>query len=343
MADLNGMPILAHAGCQSSGGAFLLKRASPVDRQEAIDGWTVELRRGSAYVLARQDTTLSRYEEARDSAFTAALKALDVLSVMRVADLGIRDAKVEHVTWWVEGGEQTLRLTGISIIPMVIRSKVMVSDGTGVLKPMVPAAAPVWHKSFRYFRLAQDTDDLFDAYRNMYLALEAVLDTIAPQKMKAATFGAQLKQDEGEGQWFKRALGEAGKVVPLSPFVPRGVSDPLEALCENLYSTRNRVFHAKGSRPSLLPQDDYERAAVVDRLERLGSLYLALANKFLGLRFGLSFFTQHWFKTIAKGLEDRLIIQVTDDTAPLDGTSTAINPGGGHVVTLTTFSCPGGG
>jgi hypothetical protein len=39
---------------------------------------------------------------------------------------------------------------------------------------------PEHHIGFRFFRLAQVTDDLYDAYRNMYLAFEVLLSSRVP-------------------------------------------------------------------------------------------------------------------------------------------------------------------
>jgi hypothetical protein len=36
-------------------------------------------------------------------------------------------------------------------------------------------ASPKWQESARYFRLSQLTDDLFDSFRNVCLALESIL------------------------------------------------------------------------------------------------------------------------------------------------------------------------
>src|SRR5664279_4158410 len=83
-----------------------------------------------------------------------------------------------------------------------------VRDAQGNIIPPPPRST-FWHESFRYYRLSQTTDDLFDAYRNVYLALESVLSTISPQKVNAAT-GRIAEQ---EGQWFERALTDAGNVT----------------------------------------------------------------------------------------------------------------------------------
>ena len=85
-----------------------------------------------------------------------------------------------------------------------------------------PPRATKWHESFRYLRLSQATDDLFDAYRNAYLALESILSTITPQKSKGPG-----KAGESEGQWLKRALTKADTMTDLRSLVPYPVEDPV--------------------------------------------------------------------------------------------------------------------
>lgn len=67
-------------------------------------------------------------------------------------------------------------------------------SGTVGGPPHPPCAA--WHESMRFFRVSQTTDNRFDAFRNLYLALESILSKIAPVKSRA-----NGRSDEGEGEW----------------------------------------------------------------------------------------------------------------------------------------------
>jgi hypothetical protein len=117
--------------------------------------------------------------------------------------------------------------------------------------------------------LSQVTDDLLDAFRNMYLALESVLSHIAPQQDR-----------EREGEWVRRALEAAAALVELSRYAETQSPEesPVEALHRDIYrDSRNAVFHAKGNRPSYLPHDDAAEAPVLSALNRLARLYVDLA------------------------------------------------------------------
>ena len=266
-ASIDGMAFFDGA---SAGGVFRLSDAAVEDSTEAIDGWTIEVRAGSEILVARGEGGAT-YEEARDDALAAANKGLDFLCLRGAARLAIRHAGTEHIVWWSERSQSVIRLLSTPTVSLHV-GKVTVTGGTPVVPP-----PPEWQESARYFRLSQLTDDLFDSFRNVYLALESILDHVAPQRT--------IPPYEGEGAWFRRALTEAGKVVNLAAHAPEGAPDPVEALYNELYlSTRNLVFHAKSTRAYLLPHSSPERRAVEETTRRAAYFYIALAEKIIHLR-----------------------------------------------------------
>jgi uncharacterized protein YdhG (YjbR/CyaY superfamily) len=148
-----------------------------------------------------------------------------------------------------------------------------------------------------------------------YLALESILDHLAPQRTTPPL--------EREGEWFRRALTEAGKLVNLAGHAPRGVPDPVEALYDELYlSTRNLVFHAKATRAYLLPHGSPERRALEETARRAAYLYIALAEKVIHLRPpGSGWFAGAW-RMLIDGLALRLGIVLTNDPAPFSADDT---------------------
>ena len=218
MAQLDGRLLFQPGGPLTSGGIFLLNGKSPESAEKVLAGrWTVEVRAGSRYVLARRDMPLAGYEDARNEAFRAAQQGLDFLAIFRVADLSIKDARDEHLAWWADPAGIVLRHTFTLPFSVTISSRARDRGADGAAQIRLQASRGVWHESLRYFRLAQVTDDLFDAFRNLYLALESILAQIAPQKRNPP---------EPEGVWLRRALGEVKNRIDLTPFVPRGTPDP---------------------------------------------------------------------------------------------------------------------
>jgi len=180
-----------------------------------------------------------------------------------------------------------------------MRLKGVVKDSKGNVVTQPPEPDPEWHEAFRYFRLAQTTDDLFDAFRNLYLALEALLSTLAPQRLRP-----DGTPSEPEGQWFHRALEAASRLLDMHRYADKDQSEAtVDELFEEIYRrTRTAVFHAKVGRPVLVPLDLPSRPAVLNTLQRLAQLVVDLSEEVTGLRFASSFWTAIAFKTGAEAI-----------------------------------------
>src|SRR6266545_3454599 len=232
-----------------AGGAFGLVAPPRASQVLGVDGWQVEVIAGFPAVIARGGIAAS-YEDAFQASLLQAQRGLDLMSMYGANNLVIKGIDEDHLVWWPE--PDGLAIRAVSLAPVSIDVppvRVEVRDAQGNLKVQLPPPPPTWHESFRYFRLSQTTDDLFDSYRNLYLALESILDRMAPQIVNSSG-----KAGEREGQWFKRALGVAHGKVDLGPYAPKGSTNPVEYLFNRLYvDTRTALFHAKSSRPSLLP------------------------------------------------------------------------------------------
>jgi hypothetical protein len=234
----------------------------------------VVIRKGVRAVVVR-GAPGSTYDDAFLTALEVAQKGLDLLSATGIESLGLTDAADEHLVWWTGEEGPVVRFRGVVAFNMTVHPATLTvygPDGQPKPSPPVPAA---WHESMRYFRHAQVTDDLFDAFRNLYLALESALSEIAPMRL-----------GEREGMWVKRALGEANLRVRLASFAPGNDPSPVDALYDEVYKkVRNAVFHAKRNREVLLPHDWSAREKLQAAAERLGELYLALLEEICGVQF----------------------------------------------------------
>ena len=127
----------------------------------------------------------------------------------------------------------------------------------------------------RYLRMSETTDDLFDAFRNVYLALESLLNRLQPRT-----------PGEREGTWLRRALTWVHTTADLGSYLPGPAGKPVQAIYDELWTEiRNSVFHAKSPLSSFLPQDLARRAKVADAKNRYVRLYLDLAYQEFGSRF----------------------------------------------------------
>jgi hypothetical protein len=184
------------------------------------------------------------------------------------------------------------------------------TDPSGRPMPIPPPPNYSWHESYRYYRLSQATDDLYDAYRNLFLALESILSTIDPVRLKS-----NGKPDESEGAWLKRAIGTVGKLVDISRFVPTGTTDPTEYVFKDLYEDkRTALFHAKQNRAVFLPHGAAaERNSVTTSLVRLANLYLTMADAHLGVRGSRSSLSQAVYERMAHVIDGLAVTDATGD------------------------------
>lgn len=190
MATLAGVPVADKASTFDSGIALLLQQECRCNEIIPLDtAWEVEVRSGSPYIVARGNATttsdsgcVSTAAAAVAVAYEAAQKGLDLLCIMGKADMSIRDAMNESLVWWREGEVQVLRAIGVARLGVDIMANIEVRDEFGNSKPLPPIPSPEYNRCLRYFRLAQVTDDLFDAYRNLWLCFELLLSSQYPKK-----------------------------------------------------------------------------------------------------------------------------------------------------------------
>jgi hypothetical protein len=318
-----GMPLL---GPGASGAAFELRSAPKSAALVTVDGWEVEIAAGHKLVVARGGSA-DNYDQAVGEGAVRAQQGLDLMSVAGSVNGTIDRPEDLNLAWFATTDGVTLAARSVIQSYLSVGAATVVvtrPDGTVVPSPSQPQLG--WHPSFRYWRLAQTTDDLFDGYRNVYLALEAILSDIAPQR-----------QSETEGAWITRALKAANALKSFEPLVPEGTTNPIEYVRTRLYAdTRTAVSHAKAGRRVLLPHDTHDRSVVMENL-RLGSeLYVLIAEAHLGLRRGGGFVAPFGFKAMVGVTMQAMQLGISDDPSPLDLTVEDVNPAGGTVLYFDT-------
>jgi hypothetical protein len=329
MASFGAMPVVEPSGPLVSGGIFYLNRPSPRDASHIIDGrWTVQVREGSQSVVARGGAAAC-YKDALLQALSMAQRGLDLFSILGAADLAITEAENEHIAWWIELGSLVLRIHENYYTGFQISGTATATDPSGKPLPSPPPPKHAWHESYRYFRLSQTTDDLYDAYRNLFLALESILSTIEPVKPKASGRGWETERDR-----LKRAIQKAAGMVDLKRFVPVGTADPQDYLIKDLYEDkRTALFHAKKNRAVFLPQESAgERISVTSSLSRLADFYLMLVDAHLKVRRRRSSLAQDVFEGMAQVLTG---LAVTDEEEDLMEDDEIVNMEGRRLVPLS--------
>jgi hypothetical protein len=185
--------------------------------------------------------------------------------------------------------------------------------------------------------MSQTTGDLYDAFRNIYLALESLLSTVEPVRV------GPKGNPEGEGGWLKRALETVEKkgYVSLSDYTSTPGSSTVDDVFDDLYrQVRTSIFHAKNGRPTLLPQDRARREAVLSAKERYTRFYLDIARNELNARFSSGAMTNQGFALMAAPMFDNAVIEVTDDATSASSEDEVTSPAGHAVVPISIRRAP---
>jgi hypothetical protein len=242
MASLEGIPFFNSTGTLAeSGGAFVLSQPSPIRCVLPLTGgWVAELREGSRSIVVRGGV-VNDYTQARSHAVSKAQQALDWLSIHRVVDLDMHHIDEDHIVWWTKQKRIVLRMTCIET-EVAGRIAVRAVEDLNPLSQLTEQLID-WHPSYRYFRLAQTTDDTFDAFRNLYLALESLLEQILPVQKTSA--GKPVPKRAR----LKAALAMVAQRINLGPYPRPGTGKPENRIFNEIYTARrNPVFHAKSTR-----------------------------------------------------------------------------------------------
>ncbi|WP_336032388.1 hypothetical protein [Geodermatophilus sp. FMUSA9-8] len=321
MATFGGLSLEASA---SLAGAVLLLRNAAEESVTATvaPGIEVQIAEGARIVVVRGLT-------AQDAAAVISIapemanRALDLVSMRGTVTSTLEDPSSFHVAWWEDAGSRIVRLWSRLTMTMTLRAA---GIGGGVTAP-VPQ--PIWHESMRYFRMSQATDDQFDAFRNVFLGLESILDLIDPW----------IKGDR-ETDWILTALRNASSRVNLQDYLHTPASDPPDAIFQELYRTiRTAIFHAKAGRRVLLPQVESDRSIVADATPRYARLYLDLAEKVLGSKFaggaggGMTAATS---QLMVDAATQNLNLAMTDDPTVAESSDTTLSPLGNPTLSLPT-------
>jgi hypothetical protein len=188
--------------------AVCLSLATPArrDRQRRFttERWEIEVRGGCDHAVARTNKILPP-ETLLDEAIEMTHRALDLISVEDVEHLVTRAPADDHIILQRESGLTTVRLQALTDFPVAMNVQVEVRRSDGTVQHQQVPESPAWSPAFRFHRLSQGSRDLFDAYRNMFLGLEALLDQLWPKE-----------RSEGEKNWLLRAVAAAGAKVDLA-------------------------------------------------------------------------------------------------------------------------------
>lgn len=306
-----------------SGIAFSLKSESKIDYiWESQDShWQVELKQDHLHAVAK-----SRNSQEYDNLVTSGLeqiqRCLDIIAVKKLGILVLDHPEINHIALFQKNEETILRHFSVATLGIETKVSVEVRDRDGNIKPSAPIPEPIWTWAFRYYRLSQASQDIFEAYRNLFLSFEALLDNVRPKLPR-----------EGERKWLKNALSEIATKVPLANHTPATIANPIDYFMETQYeNVRCRLFHAKYP-DALLPHEELNPTDVLVAYEALLRLWRDIAETYFQMPHGGGVFTYQGFKFLMDGVFKRpLSLHFTEDDSPPRDEDTQVSPLG-----LTTF------
>lgn len=349
VGEYAGVPLEDQGDTWRNGGVFLLRKRARESCTVSMGGWATTVIAGQKVVITRGPSTATDFPATFTDALNAANRGLDYLSVTRQADCAIRDAHDDCLVWWPDAsvGGVVIRCQIVQPYGMIASATGVVTDANGNVVESPPPPTPMADDAFRFVRMARTSDDLFDAYRNLFLAFESLLSDIRPRRRARAArqqrrwWCCTRKPEivvgtrwESEHDWFMDALDHADKLVPLANLTPSGVTNHKKWIYRHLYSAeRTALMHAKRGQNYLLPHEIADRTELIESLGKLWHYIKDLIEKHLNVRGRSYSLSSYAVEHMARGVLMQFPLVVSDDDGPL-------NPDGENLIEATATVVP---
>lgn len=257
-----------------SAAAFWTDTTADMDfRYRPDDGpWEAVVKAGSKLVVARSRDKLGR-EEVISNGFELCQRCLDIVAYRTNSAPLTKQAGDDHVLLFSNDNRLILQYTETLDFKAEAGNPTIVAhDKDGNIVPPAPESI-VWTPALRYYRLSQASHDLFDAYRNLWLAFESLLHEIDPKA-----------KGEREEEWLTKALHSVEAKIRLFDLAPDGCSNPADYLVGPLYKhVRVGLFHSKFGR-DFLPHSSANPTTIAEAYRTLVTLLRRLTKAYSFIR-----------------------------------------------------------
>ena len=179
------MPLQDPGDTWRHGAVFLLRKPALRDGVVSLDGWTTSVVGKAAITCGPSSAT--KFGDTFSAALAAANNGLDFMCATGMANFAIISAADESLVWWPQrrSGGTVMRATIVQTFQSDVRATAVVQDAAGNVVPS-PSVTPEVHHAFRFVRMCGTSDDLFDSYRNLFLAFESLLSDIRPRQKRSS-------------------------------------------------------------------------------------------------------------------------------------------------------------
>ncbi|MHA7282548.1 hypothetical protein [Arthrobacter sp. TMS2-4] len=315
-------------------GVFDLASESDVEdfAYQSTDNISVTIPANSKYIVVT-NCPRGGFEETHAAALEAANRAIDVHFSHGGRPLLLAHKDSPYIVGWHADAGMTLRIVGENHMSSRLIAKGVAYNSHGDVIESLPAPPGIWHESLRYYRISESSTDLYDSFRNLYLALESLLSSIVPPDYRATD-----NWREGDGVWLKRALKQVHELVDLQPFAPTSPRSPNNAIYDELYcKLRTAIFHAKSGRTVWTPQDWGSRILITEARYRYALMFRALTIEYLDTKFSSAGLVAAGQEPMAESLHYEVEIFVSNDETRLKEELAGeyqLTPAGGKFITL---------
>jgi hypothetical protein len=303
-----------------------------------LDGSEVVIPATSRYLVVRQCSGVG-FDDVHERAREAANRAIDIYFGEGGRPLALAHHDSPYLVAWTASAGQTIRIVGRSLVTSRFRAKGEGSDADGnvLIQPAVPPKQ--WHESLRYYRISEFSTDLYDSFRNLYLAIESLLSEVVEPALRPNG------NPEGDSGWLHRALREVGQTVDLRRYAPASPKAPHNAIHHELYvDLRTSIFHAKKGRATWAPQDWSSRATIIAARARYASMFRGLASHYLDIQYPAGGWAEAAWEEAWGGLLSTQEVFVSNDPTLIEDEPKGkyrLAPAGGDIMRLPTVPVDG--
>ncbi|MCK9632272.1 MAG: hypothetical protein M0R30_11620 [Methanoregula sp.] len=298
------------------GVSYSLSEKSPVDGIYEFESgkWETEIQKNNQNIIARCRDILTE-EQIITQGFEYCQKYLDILSVTHKSQLMTQRPGQKYILLFSKEGRTFLRIISNADFGFSLEANLTVGDKNGNLIEPPPVPTLHWIPAFRYYRISQSETDPYQAYQELYLAFEELLQEIAPRRKR-----------EGESDWLLRALSTVEQQIPLNTLLPNS-QNPMAEIKEHHYKNfRCKLFHAKDG-DYILPNDCPNPKDLYKAYEELIMIWRQIAFTFKNVPRKGGGLTYFGFMSMMDYLANCGVqMQFTDDLTPGNTSDTKISP-----------------
>ncbi len=302
--------------------AFVLDIESPLSEIIQIAGWEIELEKGSKGVVARTAQPMAQ-DRVLPEGLDHVEKALDLLAYEKHAAMMLEDHTNSYTALTESRGRLIVEINTQADFDLGFNTLVQVRNAAGEIVPDPPRPPPVLIRALRYYRQSQASQTPQEAYRHLWLGLEALLSHLCPKR-----------GNEREDAWLRRSLGLLTPGLNLTGILPAGRTNIVKYVLEDQYrDMRCNLFHAKqkpGAPAHVMPDNNKAQEAYAPLLRIWRTIAEGRANVRSA---GGGAVTNAGFQIfMSNAFDGTNAMECTDDVSPNTVSDTQMSPQGRPVL-----------